>query len=69
MGQHDRKVGPLTVQMTTPDGVKVTVSEEKAERLKPQGYRVVSDAEPVDLTPAKPRRGRPRKTTDAEAAK
>lgn len=70
MGGVYRKVGQQLVAMRSPTGVLVDVSERVAERLwDTSGFKYLAapespseaTTEPVKLTPAPKRRGRPRK--------
>lgn len=50
-------------ELINPRGKHVFVSDEKAEKLKPSGYREVVET-PVVIDPPKRKAGRPRKTEE-----
>lgn len=52
------------MKLLDPNGVRISVSDERGERLKAQGYREVGAAESAPAPSPKPRRPRAKKTID-----
>jgi hypothetical protein len=49
------------LKLITPDGVRISVSDDKGEALLKQGYRLVEEETPPPAEPDKPPRRKPKK--------